>query len=100
MEPPKQFTKSSRIIFVFITLIKVTFHTVIEMRDFWLQPSCIEKFKEELSHVAIVFEYMEKNLQAVIQEKDLSESRIRVLMRQFLTGLLFLKSRQILHRDL
>ena len=71
------------------------------MRDFFLQKDS----KEEFTHIAVVFEYVATDLLKIIRPRSgvrpvLSEQDIRNFMGQLLSGLLYLKQREVLHRDL
>ena len=56
--------------------------------------------EEAFNEVYLVFEFMTSNLAHVIQKVKLSKVQIRVMIYQLLSGLYYMHSANIIHRDI
>jgi len=53
----------------------------------------------EDTSISLIFEYADTDLRKELTKKTISDSLIKSYMKQFLTGLAFLHSHRIIHRD-
>ena len=54
----------------------------------------------EDTSISLIFEYADTDLRKELTQKNIPNSYIRSYMKQFLTGLAFLHSHRIIHRDI